>query len=270
MYSKLLKHEWRATRGMLGILCLICLGAALAGGGTMRYLVWSSAQNSENNLLIVVNVLALVASILTIIICGVAGMFLYIWHFYKSRFTDEGFLTFTLPVTTHQNLLSAMLNTTIGMVLLWLAICLCFPILLLIGFSGVEGFFPALWKLLPQIPQMFSEIIGREEMAYLWVMLLNVILGCLEGLVVLMLSVTVGSVIAKKHKILAAVGCYYGIGLAMSFLGSVSMGTAVLSVGSGSDAVFRVFGTSAIVSLAVAVGGYFLMHYLADRKLNLT
>ena len=39
MYSKLLKYDWRATRGMLGLLCLICLGAALAGGGTMRYLI---------------------------------------------------------------------------------------------------------------------------------------------------------------------------------------------------------------------------------------
>lgn len=270
MYSKLLKHEWRSTRGMLGILCLICLGAALAGGGTMRYLVWSSDHGGDSNLLTVVNVLALVASIFTIFICGVAGMFLYIWRFYKSRFTDEGFLTFTLPVTTHQNLLSAIVNTVIGTVLLWLAIFLCFPLLLLIGFSGVEDFFPTLWELLPQLPQLFSEVFRQEEMKFVWIVLLNAILGSLQGLILLMLSVTVGSVIAKKHKILAAVGCYYGIGLVISFFTSIGMGIAAMSENSGSDAAFGVFGASAIVSLAVAVGGYFLMYYLADRKLNLT
>ena len=58
--------------------------------------------------------------------------------------------------------------------LLGLTICLCVPIWLLVGFSGVEGFFPALWELLPQIPQMFSEIIRREEMKYLWVSLVNI------------------------------------------------------------------------------------------------
>ena len=270
MFTKLLKYEWRATRGMLGLMCLISLGAALAGGGTMRYLVWASEQNIDNNLLIVVNALAMVACILTIIICGVAGMFLYIWRFYKSRFTDEGFVTFTLPVTTHQILLSSMLNNAIGMVLLWLAIFLCVPVMLLVGFSGVEDFFPSLWNLLPQLPQLFSELIRREEMKYFWVMLLNVVLGIGEGLVMVMLSVTIGSVIAKKHKILAAVGCYYGIHLVLSFLTSIHFVSTALIAGSDSDAFLGVFGTSSIIMLAVALGGYFLMHYLADKKLNLT
>ena len=61
MYSKLLKYDWRATRGMLGLLCVICLGAALAGGGTMRYLIWASDYNRESTLLIVVNVMAMIA-----------------------------------------------------------------------------------------------------------------------------------------------------------------------------------------------------------------
>ena len=74
MFTKLLKYEWRATRGMLGLMCLISLGAALAGGGTLRYLVWAGEQSTEQNILIMVNVFALVACILTIIICGAAGM----------------------------------------------------------------------------------------------------------------------------------------------------------------------------------------------------
>ena len=52
MFTKLLKHEWLATRGSLGTLCLVSLAASLLGGLTMRYLVWAStAQGMENQFL---------------------------------------------------------------------------------------------------------------------------------------------------------------------------------------------------------------------------
>lgn len=270
MYSKLLKYDWRATRGILGLLCAISLGAALAGGGTMRYLVWASDYNRESTLLIVVNVMAMIACFLSICVCGAAGLFLHIWRFYKSRFTDEGFVTFTLPVTTHQILLSSLLNTVIGMVLLGLTICLCIPLWLLVGFSGVEGFFPALWKLLPQIPQMFSEIFRKEEMKYFWAMLVNIPVGFLAEIVVLMLSVTIGSIIAKKYKILASVGCYYGINLVLSFVSSVCSLAMAFAAEANAGWIMGLFGSNSAILLIVAVGGYFLMHFLADKKLNLT
>ena len=270
MYSKLLKYDWRATRGILGLLCAISLGAALAGGGTMRYLIWASDYNRESTLLIVVNVMAMIACFLSICVCGAAGLFLHIWRFYKSRFTDEGFVTFTLPVTTHQILLSSLLNTVIGMVLLGLTICLCIPLWLLVGFSGVEGFFPALWKLLPQIPQMFSEIFRKEEMKYFWAMLVNIPVGFLAEIVVLMLSVTIGSIIAKKYKILASVGCYYGINLVLSFVSSVCSLAMAFAAEANAGWIMGLFGSNSAILLIVAVGGYFLMHFLADKKLNLT
>lgn len=270
MYSKLLKYDWRATRGMLGLLCLICLGAALAGGATMRYLIWASDYNRGSTLLNVVNVMAMIACILSICVCGVAGLFLHIWRFYKSRFTDEGFVTFTLPVTTHQILLSSMLNSAIGTVLLCLTIWLCIPVLMLVGLSGIPEFLPELKEAWPRILEVLRSAIRQEEMKYLWIMLLNIVLGFAEGLVMVMLSVTIGSVIAKKHKILAAVGCYYGISMLLSFLIGISTAFAVLAKGTETDAFFGVFGTSSVISLIAAVGGYFLMHYLADKKLNLT
>ena len=272
MYSKLLKYDWRATRGMLGLLCLICLGAALAGGGTMRYLVWASEQTPEPTLLIVVNAMAMIACILSIVVCGVAGLFLYIWRFYKSRFTDEGFVTFTLPVTTHQILLSSLLNTVIGMVLLCLTICLCVPLWLLVGLSGIPGFLPALGDAWPRLLEVLREVFRKEEMKYFWTMLVNIPVGFLAEIVVLMLSVTIGSVIAKKHKILAAVGCYYGINLVLSFASGIcSIAMAFAAQAQANDGwIMGLFGSNSAILLVVAVGGYFLMHFLADKKLNLT
>ena len=124
MFAKLLKYEWRATRGSLGTLCLVNLAASLLGGLTMRYLVWaSSAQGSENQFLVVISVLAMIGAIIVVAVSGVAALILLIGRFYKSRFTDEGYLTFNLPVSVHQNLLASMTNTILGMILVFLAIC---------------------------------------------------------------------------------------------------------------------------------------------------
>ena len=48
MFTKLLKQEWRATRGILGLLCLVSLIAAVLGGGSMRFLVGTSQETEEN------------------------------------------------------------------------------------------------------------------------------------------------------------------------------------------------------------------------------
>lgn len=268
MFAKLVKHEWRAGRGALGLISLICVSAAVLGGLSIRYLVWVSAQTQSMNLVNVLCVLALTASIIAIAVCGMGELIFLIWRFYKSRYTDEGYLTFTLPVTTHQILLSSMVNSVVSMLLVTVAVAVSIVVMLFVGFSGVEGFWTSLAEFLPQLFSELARCIGREELGYAALALLNVLVGIFCGLIMLMLSVTVGSVIAKKHKVLAAVGTYYAIQVAMSIAEALTMTSVVMLDGVGY--AFNVFSASLLLMLAVTVGGYFLMHYLADKKLNLT
>ena len=269
MFTKLLKHEWRATRGMLGTLCLVCLGASLLGGGTMRYLISATFQEAQHDAIVVINVLAMVAAMIVVAVAGVAGLFLYIGRFYKSRFTDEGYLTFTLPVSTHQNLLSSMANTAIGMVLVFFAICAALGIWLTIGFSGIPDFYQTVWEKLPELWDIFKHVCGQMPWKYVALFLLDVLTGSACGLVLLMLSVTIGSILAKKHKILAAVGVYYGINVLISMTCSATLAVQAFSGSEGAQMVFRVFTSSAVMTAVVAIAGYFLMYWLVDRKLNL-
>ena len=98
---------------------------------------------------------------------------------------------------------------------------------------------------------------------------MNVLTGGACALVTLMLSVTIGSIIAKKHKILAAVGVYYGINVLISMTCSATLAVQAFSSSEGAQMVFRVFTSSAVMTAVVAVAGYFLMYWLVDRKLNL-
>ena len=115
MFVKLLKQEWRANRGLIGLLCAVIGISGLLTGGILRYMTWSTATG--NDFMVIVYTIILTAAVLAIFGCCVGAMYLLVYRFYQSRFTDQGYLLLTLPVTTHQQLLGSITNTLMGMVL---------------------------------------------------------------------------------------------------------------------------------------------------------
>lgn len=271
MFAKLLKHEWRATRPMLGILCLIALGASLLGGLTSYYLVAVDSNTGvENDTLAIISVLLMVAAMIVMALIGLAALMMYIGRFYKSRFTDEGYLTFALPVNTHQNLLASLVNTAIGTVLMTIVICAGIALWIAIALAGFEDFYVTLWQHFPELREKAQEVLRAVLGDMPWDLMaravLNVLLGGVSQLVMLMLAVTVGSVAAKKHKILAAVGVYYGIQVLISVVSAFNLFAAG---NSDSGMVMNLLDRGVALTAVLAVGGYFLMYWLVDRKLNL-
>ena len=274
MFAKLLKHEWRSTREMLGILCLISLGASLLGGLTMCYLFYvSSHDGGGSDALEILSVLFMIAAMIALAVVGVAAVVVYMGRFYKCRFTDEGYLTFTLPVNTHQNLLASLVNTAIGMVLITLVICLSGCLWMVIAFAGVEGFYQTVREHFPELWEKFWSLVQTHAGEIPWGVMargmLSALTGTINSLVMLMLAVTVGSLIAKKHKILAAVAVFYGIHVLISIATAFLMSATVALSGGALAAMSGYFGRTALLMTALSLGGYFLMYWLVDRKLNL-
>lgn len=270
MFAKLLKQEFRATRGILGLLCAAALGGALLGGGSLRYLIGASQNSDDATASVVLFALLLTASILFLAACCVIMVAVLIGRFYRSRFTDEGYLTFTLPVNGHQILLSSLVSSVVNTLVMVAAVLLSLILMLFLGLSGMEEF----RKEFPLALRAFFQTLGENfRLTYLSTTLLS-LLCLIAGLAgeasVIMLSVTLGSLKAKKHKILAAVGFCYLFHTVMSILGvaglvylaflpdftagwSPQMGTAV----------------SCAVWLIIAACCYFPTHYLVTRRLNL-
>ena len=87
------------------------------------------------------------------------------------------------------------------------------------------------------------------------------------NLVLPLVSITIGALVAKKHKILCAVGVGYGLSIVLSMvIGFLS--AYILAVGNIDD-LNSLYISSAIFQLALAIGGYFLMHHLIEKKLNI-
>lgn len=274
MFAKLLKHEWRSTREMLGILCLISLGASLLGGLTMCYLFYvNSHDGGGSDALEILSVLFMIAAMIALAVVGAAAVLVYMGRFCKSRFTDEGYLTFTLPVNTHQNLLASLVNTAVGMVLMTLVICLSGCLWMVIAFAGVEGFYQTVWEHFPELWEKLWSLVQTHAGEIPWGVMargmLSALTGAINSLVMLMLAVTVGSLIAKKHKILAAVAVFYGIHVLISIATAFLMSATTALSGGALAAMSSFFGRTALLMTALSLGGYFLMYWLVDRKLNL-
>lgn len=284
MFAKLLKHEWRSTRGVIGMLCVIILVCGLTIGGIANFLMPYAVASGdviqveetaiyveETNVADQISPYVYIACMLlfmtafaAVAICCAASVFVVIWRFYKSRFSDEGYLTFTLPVNHHQLLLSSILNSVIGIVLVFLAAAAAVVlscILLLMAFP--MDFWP---EAAAAVGRAFGTLMESMEgnWAIFWEIAGTMLLSGLHQIVVLMLSVTIGAMIAKKYKLLAAVGAYYLIGLVQVIVQMVVMANSFLSENIGT--LFAGFNWIALLTI---LGGYWLMYYLTSRKLNL-
>lgn len=287
MFAKLLKHEFRATRGVVAILCAILLVSGLTMGLSLQRMI-SMAENDYMSVVVtnetaaedaamtisseaplladILCVFLMIAAIVAISICAASAIFFLIYRFYKSRFTDEGYLTFTLPVTNHQLLLSSITNTTLNLLIVGVVTAVTVLLIFLLALSAVPDV--AVWEELKQVwPEILAVLkqAAAEDAGLLALMAFSSVATFFRQIIQLMLAVTIGALIAKKHKLLAAVGVYYGIHMVVSFLTSM---VSIYALNNNQPYVFM--GIQGIVSAALVAGGYFLMHYLTSRKLNLT
>ena len=283
MFSKLLKHEWKANWRLLSILSLAVIIAAVVGTIALRVMVnygdRLSESNSFLNLLLLPLGLLVFVSFLALVVYAAAVLFVLLFRFYKNKFTDEGYLTFTLPVTNHQIFLSSAVNMLIWSVISVVLVILLFVVMILIG-TSTSGFINmelirelrSLKLILPEMAEAYSEILGDS---YGILTLISILISPVYNVVLAMTCITLGAVVAKKHKILAAIGIYYGANTVLGILSSaITTVPSLMFIGNGglasSDRYFTLtMVAQLLIYAAVIVGGYFLSTKLMKNKLNL-
>ena len=288
MFAKLLKHEWRVTRGVIALLCVIILISGLTIGSAASFML--RAESASGNTIMhydsrygstalpeegegmsdstmVLCVLLVMAGVIAIAVCTAASLFFVIYRFYKRCFTDEGYLTFTLPVNNHQILLSSITNCIFCELLTFVAAAAAAAIIggmFLLALNSTQTIVWAdVWVSWEEVWQQLVDSF-RKNADQLALAGFSSIVGSFSELILLMVAVTIGALIAKKHKLMAAVGVYYGIGMVRSFVMSMVMLNATTS-----ENVNALLASPGIMGLTLSVCGYFLMHWLISKKLNL-
>lgn len=283
MFRKLLKYEWRANAKLFMILSLAALGVGILGGVVARaalYLI----DTSTNDVALVLTVPGMYILFMFCCIALVAYMaaveIINLARFYKNKFTDQGYLTFTLPVRAQQIYLSAFVNMLLWLLISAAVMVFCFAVMFLIGFGDTiveimeDVNFQYMWQeVLAVFTGLRDEVVTtRGYGLYTVLMYLLVALSPLYAISMMMGCLTVGSVLVRKYKILASIGIYYGLNMVVS--GITSTLTSFITLRSiDADNFFVVYNTASVCQLVlmvgVTVGSYFLSTHLMKNKLNL-
>lgn len=260
MFAKLLKHEMKATAPTVGLLSLAAMGIGVVGGIMMRYLINRLEQHDFQEV-DGVFVLMYVFVILALMAYAFGSEIFLSYSFYKRKFTDQGYLTFTLPAHSWQIFLSSMVNIMIWTVVIGLVTFLAIAGIFLIGIVGT----PVAEEFSAQSfdPQEFEMIFDGFSFA----LVSYTVASFISSIVVMMTCITLGSILAKRHKILAAIGVYYAWSLILGMISTQLMGS-ILFVSNELDFT-RVYIIETAIQLTVAMGGFLLSTWLMDRKLNL-
>lgn len=276
MLSKLLKYDFRALFKYWWIIALSSVGLSAVGGISLKIFL-DSAITDENPLITILAFFGLIITVLGLSAFLMATeIFIYV-RFYQNLFSDEGYLTFTLPVRRRDILNSKIIS---GLVVNFLTVLLLVADILGILIIGLDR--DTLYVTYESIKLLVTgtvEFVGAWCIVYVIEAIIGLFFLSVASYLLTLICITFAAVIAKKHKVFAAIGFYYVTSAVISFVGqmafmfgSISLAGILEKLPEGSYfGVLSLMVLSLVLCVgAIAVALYSVEHYLLDRKLNLS
>lgn len=274
MLGKLIKYDLRAQRRTLLPILGAVLAASVVSSALMKLVAAaSSAENSAAASITSASTGVIIFfSAAAIILCPFIVFIFAVVHFYRSFFTDEGYLTFTLPVKRSSLLASKFISTLVWLMSSLAVTAVSLAVILLFGtsadkFVNTEAIADAA-KILYKL--FFSD--GGTGTVILYIAYAAA--SVLYLIPAFFLAVTIGSSVALKHRGLASIGFMYVINLASSaasgivnFLIMTVAGTDIMSDISFVQTVS--VSVSLILNLGFGAAAYILCLHFTKNKLDL-
>jgi hypothetical protein len=288
MLKKLLKHDFRALSRTLFPLQIGILG----GGLVATILTTLTIRMSQNNTLAgvaaqlheLIRVVSAGVSVLIgigIMASAIVTLLLICYHFYRSFLANEGYLTFTLPVSTSKLIWSKLLTGIFWTLINGVVVMVTLLIFSVFG-TAKDGF--ANNEVLQAFRMFFTEILPQAKLCInVPLMAVEVgvigIIGLAAQMLQIFFAIVVGGQIAKKHRVLAAIGMYLlinmGVGIISTSFTSLLMlgeGFTSLSVQTAPEAsifMTSIFGWYGVLFAGLAVLFFFLIRSILKKNLNL-
>ena len=276
MLLKLLKYDIKAVWKLALTVAIIAIGASFAGG--LSYSAYyNGLRSSPISPFIFVSLVGYAVSIFAVVAANVTISIVVYMRFYKNLFTDEGYLTFTLPASRKQILLAKTLNTVIwaAFQLIMIFACVCIYTALAPKDHIAIG---------ESILSSFSSLV---EFDYLWdvfsaiFLSITVIAISIFSLCLVQLCIALGAMLAKRAKLIAGIALYILIsGGAETVMQIFIVFETIIyeiicpsSVASASAYSHAITMGIMFVNMLLSFGALFLTHFftqrIIDKKLNL-
>ena len=279
MLGKLLKHEWKAVWKVPVLLIAILMVISVMAGLTFALPIWDSEWIGlplSGVMMIIVYYIALIA-------VGIGITIYFAVRYYRNMFTDEGYLTHTLPVTTHQLLLNKVITMSawnlIGVVAVGVSLVLFFGLMFLSLASKDSSFARDFVEALSELKEMEHFHISRGFGSFLASTAFMMVVSSVSGSMILIASITLGQMV-HKHRVLGSIGAYFAINTIIQGINMVIMFPLMVKMTIDNEflysfeesplALYTIFYMIvSVVYAAIAVGLYFLSEYMIRKKLEL-
>ena len=264
MLGKLIKNEYKATARAFLPLYLVLIVVTILNKIMLEVETGAGETVSSSSVYTIITTLLMITFFLTLFAVGVLTVILIIKRFYDNMLKDEGYLSFTLPVTTGQHLISKIFVSYSWFVL---------SILLIIAaVCTVESGF-GVWQAFTEIIQPLWEVVQDKYLTEFICVAVLVIFGIYNGIVMPYTCFSIGQRFTN-HKVMGAFLTYLAIYMINQVIGMIFLsvmaftGTDMMLVDETKmlhHVLFYSLGLQVVEGIACTVITYFML----DRKLNL-
>lgn len=275
MLKKLLRYDFKSVLRFWWIAALSTVGLALVGGWS-----WSVFEKDKElpQMLYVVATLAEIIAVLGGVAFVIMTVIILFSRFYKNFFTDEGYLTFTLPVKRSSLLNSKLIVSVTTLIITGLVLLFDLLVAVCIGEADVI-FTREFWVTLGKEIEHFFETLDGYVVFAIVQTIVSVILTVIISVLFAFCCITIASIIAKKAKVITAIVIYYVANSTVVF-GMVMYNLfAVGTLYDWLDNVPRYYEnpTAVLISLCTILFKgifcatlYAFQYWMLDKKLNLS
>ena len=193
MLGKLIKYEFKHTsKTMLTTFIVLALATAMGSFGLYRL----NRLSNEKTLLSIVGVIMLVIYIIALI--GVyCGDFIYLcYHYHKTMYSSQGYLTHTLPVSPSATLGAKVLVFFIWMLISTILLMLSGIVLLQVGSDGqfLREFAGLSWE---GFSRDLMKLFGFSANFFLFIVIIAMLLNILYYVLFITASMAIGQLFQK-------------------------------------------------------------------------
>ncbi len=268
MVKKLLKYEFISYLRTLVPMYIILF----AIGAVNRFIQIFENDHFSYGIVFSSSIMALAISI---VVCIVMTVIVGIVRFHKNLYTSEGYLTFTLPVTSGQ-LIFTKLVTLLAFTAIGIAVILTSASVAMLGDVLIE-----VYKAIGYILKQYFEYLGTHGAFYIIEVALFILVSVIYQYMLYYSCITIGQT-AKKNRVFIAFVTYFVYYIITQVLGTIFVIIGMVFGEMGVLArimdVIRahpyvsahvIFATLIAFFTVLCVVLYFVNRHIMNRKLNL-
>lgn len=284
MLGKLIKYEWKGLRKPLSILYLVLLGITI-----ITAILILTINPEFDDVTVGLSVLFTVLSVLLyyfgIIACSYGTILIIAIRFYKTCYTDEAYLTHTLPVSTKQLVGAKTITAVLCHLLSMLFIVL--TAVLLVGIFVTHminlGEIPAaelsegLSEVFAELNDEFATEMGISFVGYFAYLGIYSLIASVCSIISVLGCVSLGQ-LYTKHRILGAIIAYFAMTTILqvvAYVGMIPMYSKIFAAEYSGETVlmFDLLQPTLLITLAgsviMAVVMHFVNMHMMTKRLNL-